>query len=174
MKTIQTCLWNLFRILYRNQQIILRDHTEELISHCVSLCPLLCLQVWCSVRTPESSHEGIITDPHSPSRFRVIGTISNSREFSKHFGCKADAAMNPKHKCELWWCLIALCCLSARSEMDVRENSLRYRQSLSGQGTQEPLKLLLPCHLMLILIGTKCACSVWIAIFNASPQGLLV
>ncbi|XP_034056901.1 endothelin-converting enzyme 1 isoform X1 [Gymnodraco acuticeps] len=59
-------------------------------------------QVWCSVRTPESSHEGVITDPHSPSRFRVIGTISNSQEFSKHFGCKADAPMNPKHKCELW------------------------------------------------------------------------
>uniref|UniRef100_A0AAQ4Q1I6 Endothelin-converting enzyme 1 n=1 Tax=Gasterosteus aculeatus aculeatus TaxID=481459 RepID=A0AAQ4Q1I6_GASAC len=59
-------------------------------------------QVWCSVRTPESSHEGVITDPHSPSRFRVIGTISNSQDFSKHFGCKADAPMNPKHKCELW------------------------------------------------------------------------
>uniref|UniRef100_A0A8C4HN60 Endothelin-converting enzyme 1 n=1 Tax=Dicentrarchus labrax TaxID=13489 RepID=A0A8C4HN60_DICLA len=59
-------------------------------------------QVWCSVRTPESSHEGVITDPHSPSRFRVIGTISNSHEFSKHFGCKANAPMNPKHKCELW------------------------------------------------------------------------
>ncbi|XP_047439160.1 endothelin-converting enzyme 1 isoform X1 [Mugil cephalus] len=59
-------------------------------------------QVWCSVRTPESSHEGIITDPHSPSRFRVIGSVSNSHEFSKHFGCKPDALMNPKHKCELW------------------------------------------------------------------------
>nr|XP_046198520.1 endothelin-converting enzyme 1-like isoform X1 [Oncorhynchus gorbuscha] len=59
-------------------------------------------QVWCSVRTPESSHEGVITDPHSPSRFRVIGTISNSHEFSEHFGCKADSPMNPKHKCELW------------------------------------------------------------------------
>ncbi|RVE72607.1 hypothetical protein OJAV_G00039050 [Oryzias javanicus] len=59
-------------------------------------------QVWCSVRTPESSHEGVITDPHSPSRFRVIGTISNSREFSKHFGCRANDLMNPKHKCELW------------------------------------------------------------------------
>ncbi|KAM7401727.1 hypothetical protein PAMP_017022 [Pampus punctatissimus] len=59
-------------------------------------------QVWCAVRTPESSHEGVITDPHSPSRFRVIGSISNSHEFSKHFGCKADARMNPKHKCDLW------------------------------------------------------------------------
>ncbi|XP_046881183.1 endothelin-converting enzyme 1 isoform X1 [Hypomesus transpacificus] len=59
-------------------------------------------QVWCSVRTPESSHEGVITDPHSPSRFRVIGTVSNSHEFSKHFGCKANTPMNPQHKCELW------------------------------------------------------------------------
>uniref|UniRef100_H3CEE8 Endothelin-converting enzyme 1 n=1 Tax=Tetraodon nigroviridis TaxID=99883 RepID=H3CEE8_TETNG len=59
-------------------------------------------QVWCSVRTPESSHESIITDPHSPPRFRVIGSISNSPEFSQHFGCKADAPMNPRHKCELW------------------------------------------------------------------------
>lgn len=59
-------------------------------------------QVWCSVRTPESSHEGVITDPHSPSRFRVIGTVSNSHDFSKHFGCPANAPMNPRHKCELW------------------------------------------------------------------------
>ncbi|XP_060925405.1 endothelin-converting enzyme 1 isoform X1 [Limanda limanda] len=59
-------------------------------------------QVWCAVRTPESSHEGLITDPHSPSRFRVIGTVSNSHEFSKHFGCKSNAPMNPQHKCELW------------------------------------------------------------------------
>ncbi|XP_056591248.1 endothelin-converting enzyme 1 isoform X1 [Triplophysa dalaica] len=59
-------------------------------------------QVWCSVRTPESSHEGVITDPHSPPRFRVIGTVSNSREFSEHFGCGADSPMNSKRKCELW------------------------------------------------------------------------
>ncbi|XP_077428382.1 endothelin-converting enzyme 1 [Vanacampus margaritifer] len=59
-------------------------------------------QVWCTVRTPESSHEGVLTDPHSPSRFRVIGTVSNSHEFSKHFGCKANTPMNPKHKCKLW------------------------------------------------------------------------
>ncbi|KAK1799616.1 hypothetical protein P4O66_000385 [Electrophorus voltai] len=58
-------------------------------------------QVWCSVRTPESSHEGVITDPHSPSRFRVIGTVSNSDDFSKHFGCPPDTPMNPRRKCEL-------------------------------------------------------------------------
>ncbi|KAJ8360466.1 hypothetical protein SKAU_G00169910 [Synaphobranchus kaupii] len=53
-------------------------------------------QVWCSVRTPESSHEGVITDPHSPSRFRVIGTVSNSRQFSQHFNCKAGSPHEPQ------------------------------------------------------------------------------
>ncbi|XP_069466457.1 endothelin-converting enzyme 1 isoform X5 [Ambystoma mexicanum] len=59
-------------------------------------------QVWCSVRTPESSHEGLITDPHSPSRFRVIGTVSNSPEFSDHFKCPVGSPMNPVDKCEVW------------------------------------------------------------------------
>uniref|UniRef100_A0A8B9UGZ3 Endothelin-converting enzyme 1 n=1 Tax=Anas zonorhyncha TaxID=75864 RepID=A0A8B9UGZ3_9AVES len=59
-------------------------------------------QVWCSVRTPESSHEGLITDPHSPSRFRVIGTVSNSQEFAKHFSCPVGSPMNPLKKCEVW------------------------------------------------------------------------
>uniref|UniRef100_A0A8C6Y9I1 Endothelin-converting enzyme 1 n=1 Tax=Naja naja TaxID=35670 RepID=A0A8C6Y9I1_NAJNA len=59
-------------------------------------------QVWCSVRTPESSHEGLVTDPHSPSRFRVIGTISNSRAFAKHFQCRPGSPMNPLQKCEVW------------------------------------------------------------------------
>lgn len=76
-------------------------HLKEFLDFNFS-CVFVFLQVWCAVRTPESSHEGIITDPHSPSRFRVIGSISNSREFSKHFGCKANDPMNPEHKCELW------------------------------------------------------------------------
>lgn len=65
-------------------------------------CCVLLFQVWCSVRTPESSHEGLVTDPHSPSRFRVIGTVSNSREFAEHFGCRPGSPMNPLQKCEVW------------------------------------------------------------------------
>nr|XP_056705971.1 endothelin-converting enzyme 2 [Euleptes europaea] len=59
-------------------------------------------QVWCSVRTPESSHEGLVTDPHSPDKFRVIGTLSNSRDFVEHFGCPAGSLMNPGKPCEVW------------------------------------------------------------------------
>ncbi|XP_005988750.1 endothelin-converting enzyme 1 isoform X2 [Latimeria chalumnae] len=59
-------------------------------------------QVWCSVQTPESAHEGLLTDPHSPSRYRVVGTISNSDEFAKHFQCPPGTPMNPQKKCEVW------------------------------------------------------------------------
>ncbi|XP_006138521.2 endothelin-converting enzyme 2 isoform X1 [Pelodiscus sinensis] len=59
-------------------------------------------QVWCSVRTPESSHEGLVTDPHSPDKFRVIGTLSNSRDFVEHFKCPVGSAMNPGKHCEVW------------------------------------------------------------------------
>ncbi|CAM5164164.1 unnamed protein product, partial [Natator depressus] len=59
-------------------------------------------QVWCSVRTPESSHEGLVTDPHSPDKFRVIGTLSNSRDFAEHFKCPVGSPMNPGKHCEVW------------------------------------------------------------------------
>ncbi|KAJ7324704.1 hypothetical protein JRQ81_017724 [Phrynocephalus forsythii] len=59
-------------------------------------------QVWCSVRTPESSHEGLVTDPHSPDKFRVIGTLSNSQDFLEHFGCPLGSPMNPGTPCEVW------------------------------------------------------------------------
>ncbi|XP_076831918.1 endothelin-converting enzyme 2b isoform X3 [Brachyhypopomus gauderio] len=59
-------------------------------------------QVWCSVRTPESAHEGLMTDPHSPPKYRVIGTLSNSPEFAQHFHCPLGSPMNSGHRCEVW------------------------------------------------------------------------
>lgn len=59
-------------------------------------------QVWCSVRTPESAHEGLMTDPHSPPKFRVIGTLSNSPDFAEHFQCPTGSPMNSGHRCVVW------------------------------------------------------------------------
>ncbi|XP_051895036.1 endothelin-converting enzyme 1-like isoform X2 [Pristis pectinata] len=59
-------------------------------------------QVWCSIRTPESYHKGLITDFHSPQMYRVIGAVTNSVEFAKHFNCPEGSPMNPLHKCEVW------------------------------------------------------------------------
>lgn len=41
-------------------------------------------------------------DPHSPSQFRVIGTLSNMKEFAEVFQCQAGKRMNPTDKCEVW------------------------------------------------------------------------
>ncbi|XP_071219129.1 endothelin-converting enzyme 2-like isoform X2 [Salvelinus alpinus] len=59
-------------------------------------------QVWCSVRTPESAHEGLMTDPHSPPKYRVIGTLSNSPAFAEQFQCPAGSPMNSGHRCTVW------------------------------------------------------------------------
>ncbi|KAK7877496.1 hypothetical protein WMY93_031836 [Mugilogobius chulae] len=59
-------------------------------------------QVWCSVHTSESAHEGLVTDPHSPPRFRVVGTLANSPDFSRHFQCPLGSPMNPGERCEVW------------------------------------------------------------------------
>ncbi|CAJ0916670.1 unnamed protein product [Ranitomeya imitator] len=92
---------------YRAYQNWVKEHGEEQVLPSLGLTNdqlffVGFAQVWCSVRTPESSHEGIITDPHSPSRYRVIGSVSNSREFSRHFQCPDGAPMNPLKKCEVW------------------------------------------------------------------------
>ncbi|CAG2164055.1 unnamed protein product, partial [Oppiella nova] len=46
----------------------------------------------------------IETDPHSPNKYRIWGTVSNSESFAKAFNCKPKTNMNPepKDKCILW------------------------------------------------------------------------
>jgi len=58
--------------------------------------------VWCSVRRPASLKNQVLTDPHSPSIFRVNGPFSNMPEFSKDWGCPAGSPMNPVKKCSVW------------------------------------------------------------------------
>lgn len=41
-------------------------------------------------------------DQHSPPKYRVVGSLSNLKEFSDEFQCKAGSNMNPKAKCEVW------------------------------------------------------------------------
>ncbi|GAB6022947.1 Neprilysin-4 [Chamberlinius hualienensis] len=59
-------------------------------------------QVWCTVMTPEAAVSKIRQGPHSPGRFRVIGTLSNSKDFARAFSCPEGSPMNPSHKCSLW------------------------------------------------------------------------
>jgi neprilysin len=59
-------------------------------------------QEWCDVVPPEQMKLSIETDVHSPARFRVIGMMSNAKEFAADFNCPSKAPMNPETKCDVW------------------------------------------------------------------------
>jgi neprilysin len=59
-------------------------------------------QVWCSVYRREAMNSRVTTGVHSPGQFRVIGPMSNSKEFAQDFKCAAGRPMNPTTKCEVW------------------------------------------------------------------------
>jgi endothelin-converting enzyme/putative endopeptidase len=59
-------------------------------------------QIWCQNATPEVSRMLAQTDPHSPGRYRVNGTVSNMPEFQKAYQCKAGDAMVSAKPCRVW------------------------------------------------------------------------
>ncbi|CAO1406059.1 unnamed protein product [Diamesa serratosioi] len=59
-------------------------------------------QTWCSVYRPEVKRILIANDAHAPGQFRVLGTLTNSKEFSADFKCAIGTPMNPVQKCEVW------------------------------------------------------------------------
>jgi len=59
-------------------------------------------QVWCEIQTPESLLGQVLGDPHSPGRFRVLGPLSNSRDFQREWNCPADSPMVRPNNCQLW------------------------------------------------------------------------
>jgi endothelin-converting enzyme len=58
--------------------------------------------VWCGDARLGEAHRLLVTDPHSPGKFRVLGTLQNSKDFVREFGCKVGSRMNPKKKCTVW------------------------------------------------------------------------
>ncbi|KAF1409208.1 Neprilysin, partial [Spheniscus humboldti] len=59
-------------------------------------------QVWCGTYRPEYAVNSIKTDVHSPGKFRVIGSLQNSPEFSEAFSCSKKNYMDPAKKCRVW------------------------------------------------------------------------
>jgi predicted metalloendopeptidase len=59
-------------------------------------------QVWCENMAPQEARNRAMTDPHSPGRFRTIGTVENMPEFQKAFSCKATEAMVSANACRVW------------------------------------------------------------------------
>jgi len=59
-------------------------------------------QIWCENRSPESSRLLAKTDPHSPGRYRVNGSLQNNPDFAKAFGCKTGQPMVSQNGCRVW------------------------------------------------------------------------
>lgn len=59
-------------------------------------------QIWCRIGRNETMRNSVLTKTHSPGRFRVIGPMSNLKEFSEDFQCPLGSRMNPVSKCEIW------------------------------------------------------------------------
>jgi putative endopeptidase len=59
-------------------------------------------QVWCENMSPQESRQRAMTDPHSPGRYRVNGTVQNMPEFQKAYSCKAGQPMVGANACRVW------------------------------------------------------------------------
>jgi putative endopeptidase len=59
-------------------------------------------QSWCSKATEGYERMLTETNPHPVSRFRVLGSLSQSAEFAYAFNCPVGTPYNPAEKCELW------------------------------------------------------------------------
>ncbi|KAM7359479.1 uncharacterized protein ACRADG_012981 [Cochliomyia hominivorax] len=59
-------------------------------------------QIWCEDIHSLFRSTFIAGDVHAPAKFRVIGSLSNSKEFSWIYKCANTTKMNPKRKCEIY------------------------------------------------------------------------
>ncbi len=59
-------------------------------------------QGWCSKATDEYLTMQVRSDPHSPAKYRIIGTLSQLPEFHEAFQCEAGTTMVPEKVCEVW------------------------------------------------------------------------
>lgn len=95
------------KILYETYQNFVRQHGPEPMLPGLRYTPnqlfwISAAQVWCTKTRPEFDTLMYVTNPHAPGKFRVIGTVQNSLNFSSDFACPSGSKMNPVHKCKMW------------------------------------------------------------------------
>jgi putative endopeptidase len=56
----------------------------------------------CENDRAEDLRMSVITNPHSPGKYRVNGLVVNMPEFEQAFSCKADQPMVKENRCRIW------------------------------------------------------------------------
>ncbi|XP_055349740.1 neprilysin-1-like [Paramacrobiotus metropolitanus] len=74
----------------------LQNHTNNMMFF------LSAAQVWCGLQRPEREQLNLVSDPHTPRRWRVNGEMATFREFAKAYNCPADSAMIYNQSNGLW------------------------------------------------------------------------
>lgn len=61
-------------------------------------------QIWGNAMKATAAVQRVRSDPHSPTRYRVDGTVYNIPEFAEAFQCSSQAKLNPPHekRCLFW------------------------------------------------------------------------
>uniref|UniRef100_A0A1I8AJR9 Neprilysin n=1 Tax=Steinernema glaseri TaxID=37863 RepID=A0A1I8AJR9_9BILA len=57
---------------------------------------------YCGSDNNAATESQLVTNSHSPPKYRVIGTLRNIPEFAKAFSCKKNSYMNPEQRCSVW------------------------------------------------------------------------
>ncbi|CAB3381597.1 Hypothetical predicted protein [Cloeon dipterum] len=58
--------------------------------------------MWCQKESPAHLSQKLSTDTHSPSHHRVLGSLTNNRDFAEAWQCPLGSRMNPVKKCIVW------------------------------------------------------------------------
>ncbi|XP_023018621.1 M13 family metallopeptidase neprilysin 1 [Leptinotarsa decemlineata] len=59
-------------------------------------------QIWCGSMRPEDALTKVRSSVHSPGPIRVLGPLSNSKDFAEAYKCPIGSPMNPSDKCSVW------------------------------------------------------------------------
>lgn len=91
--------WEAWRELVRDQQLEPRDGLTPEQRFFVGFA-----QWDCGSERPESLRLNALTNPHSPSRYRINGVVVNMPEFAQAFQCQAGQPMlkKPEDVCRIW------------------------------------------------------------------------